>query len=95
MPIKSETGTYWRAQSYIIPLQYVPHPPEPVVGIVIARHAEGFRVDIGASQAASLDALAFEGATKRNKPNLKVSWRKYLIVARGSPSTQDCLLTRA
>lgn len=53
-------------------MQYVPHPPEPVLGIVIARHAEGYRVDIGSSQAAALDALAFEGATKRNKPNLKV-----------------------
>ncbi|KAK4054329.1 exosome non-catalytic core subunit rrp40 [Microbotryomycetes sp. JL221] len=52
--------------------RYVPHPPEPVIGIIVARHAEGFRVDIGSSQAASLDALAFEGATKRNKPNLKV-----------------------
>lgn len=41
--------------------------------MIIARHAEGYRVDIGSSQAASLDALAFEGATKRNKPNLKVS----------------------
>lgn len=29
-------------------------------------------MDIGSAQAASLDALAFEGATKRNKPNLKV-----------------------
>lgn len=52
--------------------QYNPQPPEPVLGIIIARHAEGYRVDIGSSQAASLDALAFEGATKRSKPNLKV-----------------------
>lgn len=52
--------------------QYIPQPPEPIIGIIIARHAEGYRVDIGSSQAASLDALAFEGATKRNKPNLKV-----------------------
>jgi exosome complex component RRP40 len=33
---------------------------------------EGFRVDIGSAHPASLDGLAFEGATKRNKPNLKV-----------------------
>ncbi|KAI5480860.1 hypothetical protein MNV49_006669 [Pseudohyphozyma bogoriensis] len=52
--------------------RYIPQPPEPVIGIIIARHAEGYRVDIGSAQAASLDALAFEGATKRNKPNLKV-----------------------
>lgn len=55
--------------------RYTPSPPEPVLGIVTARHAEGYRVDIGASQPASLDALAFEGATKRNKPNLKVLFR--------------------
>ncbi|SCV70004.1 BQ2448_1398 [Microbotryum intermedium] len=56
-------------------MQYIPQPPEPVIGIIVARHAEGYRVDIGSSQAASLDALAFEGATKRNKPNLKVRIR--------------------
>lgn len=53
-------------------LQYVAHPPEPIIGIITARHAEGYRVDIGTSSSASLDALAFEGATKRSKPNLKV-----------------------
>ena len=58
-------------------LQYIPHPPEPVLGIIIARHAEGYRVDIGSSQAASLDALAFEGATKRSKPNLKARLMRF------------------
>lgn len=53
--------------------RYIPSPSEPVLGIITARHAEGFRVDIGTSQPASLDSLAFEGATKRNKPNLKVN----------------------
>ncbi|KAM0750342.1 hypothetical protein T439DRAFT_334735 [Meredithblackwellia eburnea MCA 4105] len=43
--------------------RYVPHPPEPVIGIIIARHAEGYRVDIGSSQAASLDALSFEASS--------------------------------
>ncbi|KDE06131.1 hypothetical protein MVLG_03547 [Microbotryum lychnidis-dioicae p1A1 Lamole] len=57
--------------------RYIPQAPEPVIGIIIARHAEGYRVDIGSSQAASLDALAFEGATKRNKPNLKVGTLVY------------------
>ncbi|GAA5879354.1 hypothetical protein JCM8547_008120 [Rhodosporidiobolus lusitaniae] len=57
--------------------RYTPNPPEPVLGIIIARHAEGYRVDIGSSQAASLDALAFEGATKRNKPNLKIGTLVY------------------
>lgn len=54
-------------------LQYIAAPKDLVLGTIIARHSEGYRVDLGCSQMASLDALAFEGATKRSKPNLKVS----------------------
>ena len=59
---------------FMLLLQYIPAAGEPVIGIIIARHAEGYRVDLGSAQMAALDALAFEDATKRNKPNLKVSW---------------------
>lgn len=52
--------------------QYVPAPQESVVGVVISRSGENWRVDIGSAHMASLDGLAFEGATKRNRPNLKV-----------------------
>lgn len=52
--------------------KYVPAAQEPVVGIVSARQGEGWRVDIGSAHHASLDALAFEGASRRNRPNLKV-----------------------
>lgn len=61
--------------------QYIPAQGEPVVGVVIARHAEGYRVDIGSSQSASLDALAFEDATKRNKPDLKVCPKPFLYLS--------------
>lgn len=50
----------------------MPAQKDIVLGIIIARHADGYRVDLGCSQMAQLDALAFEGATKRSKPNLKV-----------------------
>lgn len=53
--------------------QYIPTPKDTVLGTIINRHADGYRVDLGSAQMASLDALAFEGATKRSKPNLKVS----------------------
>ncbi|KAJ8700078.1 exosome non-catalytic core subunit rrp40, variant 3 [Pleurotus ostreatus] len=52
--------------------RYVPAQQESVIGVIILRSGEGFRVDIGSAHTASLDGLAFEGATKRNKPNLKV-----------------------
>lgn len=40
------------------------------MGVVVERHAENFHVDIGAPFPALLDTLAFEGATRRNRPNL-------------------------
>jgi exosome complex component RRP40 len=53
--------------------RYIPAQRDIVLGTIIARHAEGYRVDLGGAHMAALDAMAFEGATKRNKPNLKVS----------------------
>lgn len=57
-----------------------------VVGVVLEKHAESYRVEIGASQPASLPALAFEGATKRNRPNLAVG---ALVYARVSIAHRD------
>lgn len=45
------------------------------MGVVIGRSGENWRVDIGSAHMATLDGLAFEGATKRNRPNLKVRVR--------------------
>lgn len=51
-----------------------------MVGVIIGRSgAEGWRVDIGAAHSANLDALAFEGASKRNRPNLKVYFLLHLV----------------
>lgn len=52
--------------------QYVPARNEYVIGIVVIKSAEIFKVDIGASEYASLSCLAFENATKRNRPNIDV-----------------------
>ena len=41
-----------------------------VIGIVIERRADDFVVDIGGPFAAVLNTLAFEGATRRNRPKL-------------------------
>jgi exosome complex component RRP40 len=52
--------------------QYVPAQDELVVGVVAERFGESYRVDIGAASLATLSFYAFEGATKRNHPNLPV-----------------------
>ncbi|KAF9013330.1 exosome complex exonuclease RRP40 [Cyathus striatus] len=66
--------------------RYIPAAQESVIGAVVQRLGESFRVDIGTAQFASLDGLAFEGATKRNKPNLKVG---SLVYARVSLAHKD------
>ncbi|KAJ2910973.1 exosome non-catalytic core subunit rrp40 [Coemansia aciculifera] len=65
----SEMNQWWVAGNK---RRYVAAVGEPVVGVVVARHGEGYRVDIGSAHDALLPMLAFEGATKRNKPNLTV-----------------------
>lgn len=53
-------------------LQYVPVKGDHVIGIVTAKAGDLFKLDVGGSEQASLSYLAFEGATKRNRPNVQV-----------------------
>lgn len=43
-----------------------------MIGIVTVKSGDVFKVDVGGSEQASLSYLAFEGATKRNRPNVQV-----------------------
>ena len=43
-----------------------------MIGVVTDKHSENFDVDIGGPFRALLPVLAFEGATRRNRPNLQV-----------------------
>lgn len=43
-----------------------------IIGLITAKHGEFYKVDVGSSQSATLSHLAFEGATKRNRPNLQI-----------------------
>ena len=56
------------------------------MGVVTQRLGETYRVDIGSAHYGTLDALAFEGATKRSKPNLKIG---SLLYARVSLAHKD------
>jgi RNA-binding protein Rrp4 and related proteins (contain S1 domain and KH domain) len=52
--------------------RYVPVKGETVIGIVVNKSGDIFKVDIGSSEQASLSYLAFEGATKKNRPDIKI-----------------------
>ncbi|ETW81693.1 hypothetical protein HETIRDRAFT_51402 [Heterobasidion irregulare TC 32-1] len=80
----SKNGARWWVESNA--RRYTPALQESVVGIVAGKQGEGWRVDIGSAHNASLDGLAFEGASRRNRPNLKVG---SLIYARVSLAHKD------
>ncbi|EKM79314.1 hypothetical protein AGABI1DRAFT_74231 [Agaricus bisporus var. burnettii JB137-S8] len=80
----SANGSRWWIESNS--RRYVPALQESVVGAIVQRQGEGYRVDIGSAHSATLDGLAFESATKRNKPNLKVGC---LVYARVSLAHKD------
>lgn len=52
--------------------RYFPHSGDRVLGTVFSKAGDFFRVDIGATDLAMLNFTSFEGATKRNRPNIKV-----------------------
>ena len=53
-------------------IQYVAAKDDSVIGVVTSKAGDVFRVDVGSSELAALSYLAFDGATKRNRPDVKV-----------------------
>ena len=51
--------------------RYIPKSGDYVLGTVTSQLTDYYRVDIGGPQQAMLSYLSFEGATKRNRPNVK------------------------
>lgn len=60
--------------------RYVPALGDHVIGIIESKHAEEYRLHIGAAHPASLPVLAFDGATRRNRPHLEVGALVYARV---------------
>ncbi|KAJ9094380.1 hypothetical protein QFC19_007989 [Naganishia cerealis] len=66
--------------------RYVTSVGESVIGVVMGRQGEAFKVDIGTAQTAQLSQYAFEGATKQMKPRLETGT---VVFARVSVATKD------
>uniref|UniRef100_A0AAV1TUB8 Ribosomal RNA-processing protein 40 n=1 Tax=Peronospora matthiolae TaxID=2874970 RepID=A0AAV1TUB8_9STRA len=60
--------------------RYVASLDDGVIGVVTDRNADFYRVNIGAAASAVLGMLAFDGATKRNRPNLRLGSLVYARV---------------
>lgn len=60
--------------------QYVPSPGDAIIGQITAKNAEFYTLSLGSAHSATLPVLAFEGATKRHRPNLKIGALVYALV---------------
>ena len=74
--------------------RYVANRGENVIGVVVGKAGDSFRVDIGTSEPATLSFLAFEGATKKNKPNIAngdVVYAKVMTASKDMESELVCV----
>mmetsp|Transcript_12051 Transcript_12051/g.21598 ORF Transcript_12051/g.21598 Transcript_12051/m.21598 type:complete len:210 (-) Transcript_12051:288-917(-) len=71
--------------------RYLPTVNDLVLGTIIDRHSENFVVDIGSPFPAILPQLSFEGATRRNRPNLVVGDLVYARVVSVNKDTDPVL----
>ncbi|KAJ3012457.1 exosome non-catalytic core subunit rrp40 [Thoreauomyces humboldtii] len=60
--------------------RYVPAVGESVIGTIVAKVGEDFRVEIGSAHRATVNYMAFEGASRKNRPNLDVGSLVYCRV---------------
>lgn len=59
-----------------------------IIGIVQEKYSEEYRLEINGSDSAMLPGLAFEGATKKNKPNISAGGLVYCQVSRASKNME-------
>ena len=71
--------------------RYMPQVDDSVIGIILDRHMDNFIIDIKGPFPAMLPQLSFEGATKRNRPNLKPGDVVYARVVEASRDLEPVL----
>ncbi|KAM6266112.1 exosome complex component RRP40 isoform 1-T1 [Porphyrio hochstetteri] len=84
-------GAYWVDSQQ---KRYVPVKGDRVIGIVTVKAGDVFKVDVGGSEQASLSYLAFEGATKRNRPNVQVGdliYGQFLVANKDMEPEMVCI----
>lgn len=83
--------TFW-VDSY--QTRYIASKGDTIIGVVIQKAGDIFRVDIGASEPAAISYLAFESATKKNRPDVNVGdllFAKLLVAHKDFESELVCV----
>lgn len=68
--------------------RYVAADGDAVIGVVRERFGDEYRLDINGTDTATLPMLAFQGAVKKNKPNLQIGALVYCRVMRASKNME-------
>ena len=68
--------------------RYAPRKGDPVVGVVLRVTSTAYLLHINAAHPATLDVLAFDGASKTNRPKLAIGDVVYCHVTRCDRSTE-------
>lgn len=76
-PVVTKGGMLWKRKPNIYYVdsyqkRYIPAKNDSIIGIVQSKTLDFFWVDINSSEPAALSYLAFEGATKKNRPEINV-----------------------
>ncbi|XP_038220708.1 exosome complex component RRP40 [Zerene cesonia] len=88
---KRNPNTFW-VDSY--QKRYVPSKGENVIGVVVQKAGDIFRVDVGGSCTAALSYLSFEGATKKNRPEVQIGdvvYAKMLVASKDMEPELVCV----
>ncbi|XP_031639879.1 exosome complex component RRP40, partial [Contarinia nasturtii] len=88
---QKSVNTFWVDA---IQKRYIPSKGETVIGLVIQKAGDIFRVEIGSNEYATLSYLAFEGATKKNRPDVNVGdivFAKLLVAHKDFESELICV----
>lgn len=88
---KRNPNTFW-VDSY--QKRYVPSKNENIIGIVAQKAGDLYRVDIGGSCTAALSYLSFEGATKKNRPEVQIGdvvYAKMLVASKDMEPELVCV----
>lgn len=84
-------NTFW-VDSY--QKRYVPARGENVIGVVVQKLGDIFRVDVGSSMPAALSYLSFESATKKNRPKVAIGdivYAKMLVASKDMEPELVCV----
>jgi len=72
--------------------RYIPAKTDSVIGVVQRKTLDFFWVDINSSEPAALSYLAFEGATKKNRPEINIGDLVYCKVVLANPDLEPELV---